>query len=968
MNKPLHVLSLNLVVFLSLISLFGKAQQNQSIEPFIKKETRQFTMPDGVKLATDIYMPIPKKDIKVPINVQGLNLDSLTIFRAGKQYLVYDSVNGKPNPNPLQLPTVLQRTPYNKTTQDQLGTLAFLGYSIAVQDTRGRYASEGVYYPFISNGWQTEPYHPNFNHLLDKSKASSTGNSNNYTDGKNVLQYIQDSLKRGIDTDQDGQVDKMIDLSNGSVGMFGASASGYNQFRAAASFEAAPTDSPGLKCIMPLVATGEFHQNTGFQNFVYRKGLVESWLTGTYRDGLKTDPSIIANDTSLKNSVHTPADYPFSSQSEIIAGAIDHNITHEYGNELPGFYPNSPVREEMDISRAKLNAQGQGSPNGNISRYKNLDHPTYHISGWWDIFIKGQLETFHYMNQHTDQSKNIMVIGPWTHQKLGKRKVGDMNFPANSQDIIKNPDLENRPVTDLFQSELFLWFRNNLNQNNYKNIGEPKFIIRESDQWISIGSNQEIKAPAKDFYVDYKDMLAFLAGQKDLKNFPVAIKVQPLGNVTTQNFDIPAMNNNPVFDSLKIGAINKPFNKDFSQVPNVRFYVAGGADNQAGNYWYQADSFPPKNAGIKFQKLYWHGKGELGIDSTYKEEHRDSFVHDPLQPVQTVGGNNMNVRTPDNQRNSQGPMNLKNYEDATLPDDHILSWETKTIKDSLAIMGTPNMTINFETRFNDPVFQDKLTNTQFFVRIIDHHPDGREFLVTEGAVNAYARSYTKKVVENPAMSKEIPFLIDTSTFQNLKVGKRYELKFNLLPIAYTFAEDHKLKLVISSSNYPKYQVDPGFRMKPGTFFRWNPQSDSVDGHPTGNTQPRKLRQSIVADGQNKTYISLPVHGKLLERDTAKQSDTTQNTSAISNVSQFTASVYPNPTSDVLKVETPNQNTVESCLINAQGNKLKCDEKTTPFELDLSMLEPGLYFLQLRNSQKGQVTKRLIKTGSVGHRR
>ncbi len=960
MLKPLHFSCLYLVIFLLLIGFNGQSQQSQSIDPFIKKETRQFTMPDGVQLATDIYLPIPKEDIKVPINFPGINLDSLTIFRAGQQYLVYDSVNGKTNPNPLALPTVIQRTPYNKASQDQLGALAFLGYNIAVQDTRGRYASEGVYYPFISNGWKTQPYHPNFNHLLDKRNPSLPRNSNNFSDGEHVLDYIQDSLKRGVDTDQDGQVDKVIDMSNGSIGMFGASASGYNQFRAAASFEAAPADSPGLKCLMPLVATGEFHQTTGFQNFVYRKGLVESWLTGTIRDGLQTDPSLVAQDNSLKNSLHTPADYPVSSQAEIVAGAIDHNILHQYNSEIPGFYPRSSLRREMDISRATINAKGNGDPNGTISRYENLDHPTYHISGWWDIFIKGQLETFRYMKQHTDQSKNIMVIGPWTHQKLGQRQVGDIKFPANAQDIIKNPDLENRSVTDLFQSELFLWFRNNLNQNAYKTIGEPKFVIRESDQWISIGGNQEIKAPSRDYYVGYKNMLAFLSGEKDLKNFPVAIKVQPIGNVTTQTLDIPAIDNNPLFDNLDIGPVDKDFNKEFSQVPNVRFYVAGGADKKAGNYWYNADSFPPKKADIQFQELYWHGKKELWVDSEYRKAYRDSFIHDPLNPVQTVGGNNMNVKTPDGSRNSQGPMNLKNYEDATLPDDKILSWESKKIKDSLSIIGTPKMTLNFETRFDDPSFQDKITNTQFFVRVIDQHPDGREFLVTEGAINAYARSYTRKLVENPEKSKKIPFRIDTTSFKNLKVGKRYELKFKLLPIAYTFAEDHKLKLLISSSNYPKYQVDPGLPMINGTFFRWNPDSGSLDGHPTGNTQPRKLSQTIVANGQNKTHIALPVHGKQLEQDTTNQVDTTGNPSSIAKALQFGASLYPNPTNDIVKVKTKDAISVQSCLINMQGDKLDCDQKTTPFELDLSGLQPGVYFLQLRNGQYGQVTKKVIK--------
>lgn len=68
-------------------------------------ETQMVQMQDGVKLATDVYVP----------------------------------KNGKP-----PFPTILLRTPYNKSgNQGTADLVARLGYALVVQDMRGRFASEG---------------------------------------------------------------------------------------------------------------------------------------------------------------------------------------------------------------------------------------------------------------------------------------------------------------------------------------------------------------------------------------------------------------------------------------------------------------------------------------------------------------------------------------------------------------------------------------------------------------------------------------------------------------------------------------------------------------------------------------------------------------------------------------------------------------------------------------------------------
>jgi uncharacterized protein len=75
-------------------------------------------MRDKVRLATDIYLPA----------------------RSGK-------------PIDDKVPTILTRTPYGRTSSDGLGRYyAERGYAVVVQDTRGRYDSEGVWHMLTDDG------------------------------------------------------------------------------------------------------------------------------------------------------------------------------------------------------------------------------------------------------------------------------------------------------------------------------------------------------------------------------------------------------------------------------------------------------------------------------------------------------------------------------------------------------------------------------------------------------------------------------------------------------------------------------------------------------------------------------------------------------------------------------------------------------------------------------------------------
>ncbi|HEX4949790.1 MAG TPA: CocE/NonD family hydrolase [Blastocatellia bacterium] len=100
--------------FLVLFFVFFSALTLAAQTPASKPDTQMVAMRDGVKLATDIYLPEGKGP----------------------------------------WPVILTRTPYNKSSMLGAGRPVFWtakGYVVVVQDCRGRFASEGKYMPFMDD-------------------------------------------------------------------------------------------------------------------------------------------------------------------------------------------------------------------------------------------------------------------------------------------------------------------------------------------------------------------------------------------------------------------------------------------------------------------------------------------------------------------------------------------------------------------------------------------------------------------------------------------------------------------------------------------------------------------------------------------------------------------------------------------------------------------------------------------------
>ncbi len=129
-------------------------------------------------------------------------------------------------------PVILQRTPYDKGLTS-IGMLmldvirtAGEGYAVVIQDSRGRYTSEGTFYTF------------------------------------------RDDVNDGYDTVEWCAVQPW---SDGQVGMYGASYVGATQWLAAI------TTPPHLKAIFPLITASHYHEGWTYQGGAFALGFNESW-------------------------------------------------------------------------------------------------------------------------------------------------------------------------------------------------------------------------------------------------------------------------------------------------------------------------------------------------------------------------------------------------------------------------------------------------------------------------------------------------------------------------------------------------------------------------------------------------------------------------------------------------------------------------------------------------------------------
>jgi len=292
-------------------------------------------------------------------------------------------------------------------------------------------------------------------------------------------------------------------------------------------------------------------------------------------------------------------------------------------------------------------------------------------------------------------------------------------------------------------------------------------------------------------------------------------------------------------------------------------------------------------------------------------------------------------KTPDGLRDSQGQFDLTQWTQHTMDIPGVIQFESAALTDTVCIMGFPEATLYAKS--NPSGVQNGPTDTDFFVRIVDVYPDGRELFVVEGCVNARARAYAKSLLMNQED--------DNAVFDNINIGEIYEYAFRMLPIAYTFGRQHKIKVLISSSNYTRYQVNPNLPIMPGEFFRRKPGDGQKYTYNGVQMTPRVAINRVAFSNTHPSHISFPIYDQALAG--IEEIPTT-----IEPVDALV--VYPNPTTAEALVSVNYSGSFELNITDISGKVVMRKNFTgDQYTVDVQHLSNGMYSINLHDLNTGK---------------
>ncbi|HJN30758.1 MAG TPA: CocE/NonD family hydrolase [Candidatus Latescibacteria bacterium] len=237
----------------------------------------------------------------------------------------------------------------------------------------------------------------------------------------------------------------------------------------------------------------------------------------------------------------------------------------------------------------------------------------------------------------------------------------------------------------------------------------------------------------------------------------------------------------------------------------LRLFIMGA------NRWQDEDEWPL--ARTDWQRWFLHsegqansviGDGRLSLESPAAEA-ADQFVYDPDYPVQTLGGNN--CCSP-----HVVPWGPHDQRPAEMRGD-VLCYTSDPLSGDLQVIGPIEVVLFAATDGLD---------TDWTAKLVDVFPNGYAMNLCDGIVRARYRE-----------SRETPSLLEAGTI--------YEYRIEVGVTGNVFQVGHRLRLEISSSNFPRFDRNPN----------------------TGNTygvdaQLRVAHQTVHHSADHPSHVRIPV--------------------------------------------------------------------------------------------------------------
>jgi uncharacterized protein len=231
-----------------------------------------------------------------------------------------------------------------------------------------------------------------------------------------------------------------------------------------------------------------------------------------------------------------------------------------------------------------------------------------------------------------------------------------------------------------------------------------------------------------------------------------------------------------------------------TQAP-VRYFLMGTGDGHKdaagrlyhGGEWRESKEWPPAESRASI--FYLHADGSLNVHAPVPSEQASTvFQFDPAHPVPTIGGG-VSKRLKDGAYDQRERPDMPGSRPPYLPlraRNDVLVFESEILQQDVVLAGPVEVTLYASST---------ATDTDFTAKLIDVYPPSADFPtgfdmnLTDGIVRASYRDRSE-------------------TRQLLSPGKIYAMVIRPFDTANVVRKGHRIRLDISSSNFPRFDVNP----------------------------------------------------------------------------------------------------------------------------------------------------------------
>ena len=208
------------------------------------------------------------------------------------------------------------------------------------------------------------------------------------------------------------------------------------------------------------------------------------------------------------------------------------------------------------------------------------------------------------------------------------------------------------------------------------------------------------------------------------------------------------------------------------------------------------------------------GDGLLGTPPPHGAPS-DGFTYDPANPVPTAGGNTCCSSVP------AGPFDQRKVEDR----GDVLIYTTPVLTEAVEVTGPLQMKLYAATSAKD---------TDWTVKLVDVHPDGYAQNIQDGIIRA---RYNGTIGKSAKL---------------LEPGKVYEYTIDMWATSNVFLPGHKIRLEVSSSNFPRFD-----------------RNLNTGEDPASGTRMERAQQTIYHSAQYPSHLILPIIPRAVGTSTSK---------------------------------------------------------------------------------------------------